>query len=190
MLASSDPPGSIRGSLSGCSFVGERRLKQRSWQQRSAKIRIPADIHYLTNKMREARRRDSGRPPEFEGACIDIGAPRSLIGLKQPKAYCRAQGILLRTTHSRNTYSFGPYLTPSIGKMRILLPTKDSNIRVQVDVVPEDILFLVGLDIMAFYGLQPLAVGRKLHSVRGDSKIRLVKKRDHLILYWLPQSMK
>lgn len=106
--------------------------------------------------------------PKFEGACMDIGAPRSLIGLKQAKAFYKAQGTFFETTYCRKTYSFGPYPTRSIGKMRVVLPIKDSSTSAQVDVLSEAILFLTGVGIMEFRGLQPPAVERKLYGVKGD----------------------
>lgn len=49
----------------------------------------PANMHYLTIRLRHSSRLKTCRPPQFEGACMDVGAPRSIIGLNQTKAYCR-----------------------------------------------------------------------------------------------------
>ena len=71
-------------------LYGRRKIGRLKWCSCSERVFIPVKLHYLTEHLRHTRRHYVGRPPDFEGACLDIGSFRSLIGLSQARPYFRA----------------------------------------------------------------------------------------------------
>lgn len=58
---------------------------------------------------------------KFEVACMNIRAPRSLIGLQRATLYCKDTGIDMKPLKSTSNFLFGRH--PS--KTKILIPTPD-----------------------------------------------------------------
>lgn len=55
----------------------------------------------------------------LQGACINSGAERTLIGLNQSKAYCNFVGIPVRPMQSENQFRFGEDQQTAVGYISI-----------------------------------------------------------------------
>ena len=165
------------------------KIWRSKWRSNSERVYIPVKLHYLTEHLRHSRRHSVGCPPDFEGACLDIGSSRSLIGLNQARAYCRAFGIALQLSSSQTTFRFGTYPTRSVGRLKVLIPTPPGMLKVYVDVVPEDVPLLIGLDTMFSQSLEPLVIDMKLQGVRHNWTTLIELRHGHLYLYWKPKLM-
>lgn len=117
---------------------------------------------------------------------MDIGAPRSLIGLDQAKLYCKESGINLKLFNSNNKFLFGTYPSKSLGKMKLLMPTPGNSIQIDVDVVEENVPLLIGIDVMDKHSIQPLILDNALESKLHKWKIPLIRKFDHIYFEWRP----
>jgi hypothetical protein len=69
----------------------------------------------------------------WNGACVDTGAQKTVIGLPQAMAYCRFVGTKFKLQRSNNVYRFGVGKQDSLGSIAIhkqtsvLCATKDEN---------------------------------------------------------------
>ena len=69
-----------------------------------------------------------------------------------------------------------------MGEIPIVIPTPQTFLTVWVDVIPEDIPFLIGLDILEKYSLQVLSVLNELECVREGWRTPV--KRKFGLIYW------
>ena len=121
----------------------------------------------------------------FDGACLDIGAQRTCIGFKQALAYCQGYGVKLTLQKSPFTFTFGDGVYPSLGTMKIRIPTPDlSFLDLDVDVVKPDVPFLLGLDILDKHHLVADNVENKLRSRTLGWSIPISRRRGHLYIDW------
>ena len=114
----------------------------------------------LTQLIRRGRRNDT--PPQF---CVETGAPRSIIGLKERKLCYKGKEIprsCLRP--SRNLYRFADKTVAAIGRTTLILetPVGTPAIPVEVDVVRPDVPALLGLDVLDSHSLIPDTVMDRL----------------------------
>ena len=90
----------------------------------------------------------------FHGACLDIGAQRTCIGLPQAKALMKRQGTRLKLKPSPYVFKFGDVRHKSLGQVNICIPTPNYTfIEVNADVVPADVPLLIGIDTLDKYQL-------------------------------------
>jgi hypothetical protein len=122
--------------------------------------------------------------PTFLGAAIDTGAQRSVIGIPQAQAYCRQNGIPMRLKSSNSTFVFADQRCKSLGVLKISLPTPESVLQLDVDVVQPDIPMLLGLDILDSHGLQFLSTENALEAVEKGWKMPVVRKDGHAFIMW------
>lgn len=90
-------------------------------------------------------------PVKFEGACIDTGAQRSVIGSAQGHAYCRFMNIpyAIEPPKRLRTFRFADKCYRGLGYLEIRLPVNDAHfIQLSIDVVDINVPLLVGLDLM------------------------------------------
>ena len=101
-----------------------------------------------------------GRP----GFCVDIGAPRSVVGLKEARRLYNRIGRRLRLTPSNRTFRFADSEHESLGTIIIPLETPPgiSTIQVCLDVVSADVPALLGMDVMDENSLTPCTVSNRL----------------------------
>ena len=125
---------------------------------------------------------DSSFTRTFHGGCLDIGAQRSVIGLPQAQAYCRKIGISFDMVPSNNSFRFGVGTAKSMGKIPIVISTPQNALTLWVDVITDNIPFLIGLDTLDKYSLQVLSVHNQLECVREGWKVPLERKFGHI--YW------
>lgn len=122
----------------------------------------------------------------FQGACMDIGATKSVVGKAQAKAYYHFIGILLVISSNTNRMlKFGTDRQKSIGKakFRVLLEEK-GHILIEVDIVKIDVPLLIGLDIMDKHHLYVNTVQNLLVCEKPEWNILVVRKRGHIYYEW------
>jgi hypothetical protein len=121
------------------------------------------------------------------GCLFGHRSQKTVIGLPQARAYCKWAGCKFRTTPSRNQPRFGVDCQQSLGILSIRLPTHDSFLVINVDVVPVDVPFLVGLDVLDAFGLTVDTVENTLKAPKSGWSIPLVRKLGHVYLEWQPK---
>ena len=91
------------------------------------------------------------KPKENYGFCVDIGAPRSVIGKLQLNLLLLKIGKkFIPRMKSITSFRFGHVTVRSVGKIEMSLKTPASirSISVLMDIVPVDIPALLGLDVL------------------------------------------
>lgn len=125
-------------------IAGKTRVKPKERPRFSG--RIVFKVHQTTVK--EISETMDGEE-DFIGACLDIGAQRSVIGEKQAKAYCRAAGRKYNLSRSHYSFMFGGGLYASLGSMEMRIPTPDGAfLALSVDVVRAKVPMLLGIDVL------------------------------------------
>lgn len=121
----------------------------------------------------------------FEGACLDGGALRSVMGYRQPVAYCRMFNRPVRLYPSNMTFLFGDGSCDNTGIITIRLPLPlGSFLPLSVDVVHADIPLLVGLDILDRECRVPDNVDNFEISRRDNCRILITRKHGHMFIVW------
>ena len=121
----------------------------------------------------------------FEGACLDIGAQRTCIGLQQANAYCHMQKKPFKLRKSLISFAFSDGVYKSLGSMEIRIPTPDNSfISLDVDFVKPDVPFLLGLDILDQHQLVADNIDNKLRSRALGWSMPIVRHRGHLYIQW------
>eukprot|EP00171_Calliarthron_tuberculosum_P003182 IDg3182t1 len=97
----------------------------------------------------------SNQHERFNGACLDTGAQRSVVGKAQAEAYYRFMGIPLAIIPAtKRLYKFGSERKASVGKAKFCIPyAEDRHIMIELDVVEIAIPLLIGLDVLDKYKL-------------------------------------
>jgi hypothetical protein len=120
------------------------------------------------------------------GIALDTDAERSCVGLAQAKAYAAEQGLIFRLISSRRSFTFGDTVLPSLGLMKMTMPTPSGILSLDLDVVKPNIPALLGLDLMDAHGVQFLTVTNQLQSVAKGWHIPVVWKLGHGYIRWGP----
>ena len=157
-----------------------------STTQKNKKTHLEHHVPTPTWKLRhDTGRKDNGK---FLGALIDTGAQRSVIGEAQALAYCNEHGIPYQPSKSYNKFRFASLLKTSLGKIPILITTPNGLLRMNVDIVREDIPLLMGINFMDENGLQFLSVRNELQCVHDDWTMPVTRRGGHGYLCWEPIS--
>lgn len=88
---------------------------------------------------------------DFQGACVDTGAQRTVIGKQQAYAYLKWAGLQRRLEQDKTpeVYRFGGSRHASIGTLTIRIPLADDYfLELTVDVVDVNVPLLFGLDTL------------------------------------------
>ena len=64
----------------------------------------------------------------WNGACLDTGAQKSVIGLNQAMAYCKYKGVKFKPKPNGNKYRFGADKQESLGSIPIIFPSREGNL--------------------------------------------------------------
>jgi hypothetical protein len=120
----------------------------------------------------------------WHGACVDTGAQKTVIGLPQAKAYCRFIGTKFKLKENRNVYQFGVIKQESLGSLKVILPTPEPLINLEIDVVQADVPLLIGLDVLYENGMTADTLNNFLKCPGRGWKIPLVRKLGHVYLEW------
>ena len=122
---------------------------------------------------------------EFKGACLDIGAQKSVIGYPQAKSYSSFSGYHLRFFKSNHAFRFGDGCYPSIGNIPVRIPTPhNSFIHTLIDIVQANVPFLFGLDLLDGEKLVADNVRNQVISRRHNWTIPITRKEGHLYVVW------
>lgn len=121
----------------------------------------------------------------FEGACLDTGAVRCVIGKGQAKAYCRDANMKYILTYSKLKFRFGDGGYPSLGKLIVRIPIPNgSYIQINVDVVAAPIPLLLGLDVMDREGVIANNVRNQLQNPGQEWYLPIIRKYGHMYITW------
>jgi hypothetical protein len=107
-----------------------------------------------------------------------------VIGRLQAQAYMRSIGRKLRASPSKGRFKFGDSIVESLGSIAIRIPFCGSFIVVEAEIVPLDVPFLVGLDVLDQRALEIGISGNKL--TRSGQSENLIRSRGHLVYQWPP----
>jgi hypothetical protein len=119
----------------------------------------------------------------YNGVCIDTGAERTVIGLKQARAYCRMMKRPFKPYPNGNVYIFGEDRRKSLGSISIRIRTsRNAFIEVVADVVTANVPFPLGLDTLRKFGLDLCISTNRLKCLGRDWDIETEKKRGHLYI--------
>jgi hypothetical protein len=100
----------------------------------------------------------------WNGACIDTGAQRTVIGLAQARTYCKFLGIPFALSICKRVFVFGVDKRNSLGILHMRFPTPNGSfIMLEVDVVPTNVPMLLYLDVLDKLGLSEDTVHTFLH---------------------------
>jgi hypothetical protein len=112
-----------------------------------------------TDVLRQTSRDHSNlkrRLQSFDGAVIDTGASKSIIGISQAKAYCYSHQLRHNSQPSTAIFRFADQICSPMGRIKISIPTPDATMDVWVDIVQAEVPLLLGLDAMSRNGLNVL----------------------------------
>lgn len=123
----------------------------------------------------------------FNGACVDSGAQRTVIGRNQAIKYMEESEVgvnMLKGVHNRR-YKFGDKVHHGLGTLKLEIPVKeDFVVRISADVVNVDVPLLIGLDTLtklkAILDLDQDTLSSKV----GSWKLPLRRKLGHVYLEW------
>lgn len=133
---------------------------------------------------------DCGNLAGFREACCDSGAPRSVVGIRPAKEYCKAAGIRYRTRALRTSFLFGDTLQQSLGKIVVRLPTRDGAFfTFKAYVVEANVPLLLGLEVLDRERLVADNVENVLHNRRSGWKLPIVSKDQHMYVTWNYEQM-
>lgn len=127
-----------------------------------------------------------GRNGRATGACLDTGAQRTRIGREQARAYAKYLGHKqLKLIPSRAKFKFGTDGQQSLGKIPIRVPVEDGSLMmIMAEVVPIDVPFLLGLDILDKLKLVVDNVDMVLDCRVNNQRLPIVRKHGHLYIEW------
>lgn len=122
---------------------------------------------------------------KFLGACCDIGAGRTVIGLKQARAYCRERQLPANFKDSDYSFLFGDGMYMSLGTMEIRIPTPDgAYLSFQADVVDADIPLLLGIDVLDAEGMVADNVENVLEHRKHNWRLPITRRGKHMYVIW------
>ena len=125
---------------------------------------------------------------EFNGACVDSAAQRTVIGRKQALAYCSAYGIdpcFKKHDGYSPIFSFGTHRHKAEGYLDVRIPVHDSGfICIRASVVEVNVPLLLGLENMMHYKMVLDVDEKTLYSKLQGWKLDLRIKYGHLYLEW------
>ena len=142
-------------------------------------------IHVNATHIHHSRIRTNGAAI-YPGFCIDIGAPKSVIGRKELGKIFLQQKIRvpnIQKSEVTHRFRFADKLFDSLGKVSLFLSTPKGipPICVELDVVQADIPALLGMDILDREGLiADTVAGRLTKRVRTQSK----QGHEHYVDEW------
>ena len=121
----------------------------------------------------------------FEGACIDTGAPRSVVGLLQAEAYARYLNIQLALGKACPVrFRFGQQLFSSLGSFMVRVPMHRLFVSHRLEVVDVNVPMLLGMDFLDKHGLIIDVTRNLLVHQSSNSSQPLSRKHGHVYIEW------
>lgn len=168
-----------RPSLRSALKVGKRRHARRQHRVRFVG-RVVIKIHNVT-----VRGFRSARHKRFAGACCDIGAQRTVIGLPQARAYCRENQHKFQPRPSEYAFLFGDGLFMSLGTIEIRIPTPDGSFfAFDADIVKADVPLLLGIDVLDRESIVADNVDNVLDNRKRGWKMPITRQDQHMYVKW------
>ena len=150
------------------------------------RLRTPKDP-IITELPTTAQQFHNHATDKFHGACLDIGAQRTCIGIKQARALTSKQGIKLKLTPSPFVFKFGDVKHHSLGKMNIRIPTPNTGfLEIQADVVSADVPLLIGIDTLDKFKLVADNVRNILECRTQQWSLPITRLHGHMYITWDP----
>ena len=166
-----------------CKFKLERRsaISRQVRSQRHREIILPRQEFVIFNQSRKT----SPQRMIWQGACLDTGAQRTSIRLRQAKAYCRYTGTNFRLFSNNNRYCFSNDRQTSLGSLIITIPLSEAHTtKERVDVVSTDVSLLIGLDLLDKYGMFVNTITNRLNCPHRQLSISRIRKNGYVYLEW------
>ena len=124
----------------------------------------------------------------FHGACLDTGAQRAVIGLRQAKASSKRTGCRIKKHPTGVRYRFGDGKLDGIGSIPIGIPISGGRFVPHIiDVGHADIPLLIGLDFMKKEKLKLDVVDDLLEHKHEGWSILMTYKFGHIFIEWPAQ---
>lgn len=121
----------------------------------------------------------------FHGACIDSGAQHTVIGKQQAELYAQFADVNIAPSGSRRVYRFGNVSHECCSEISIRLPINLQFFsHIQVEVVPVNILFLLGLDLLTKFKIIIDFDGNIIRSKLDCWVLPIVRKLGHAYVEW------
>jgi hypothetical protein len=140
----------FKGTLRGVTCECRRRQNFEHNQIEGFLIGVTAGLSHPASEDQKDRHN-----LHFDGACLDCGAQRSVVGMAQANAYASLSGKNL-DLHARSfRFKFANAVLPSIVTIKYLLPNPKGYIPITLDIVDGDVPLLVGLDVLDRHRLVP-----------------------------------
>ena len=150
-----------------------------------SKKRCKFKVYHTNRHWRPARPKKTNHSPSWNGACLDTGTQRTIIGLAQAKAYCRFSGNKFKPKPSPIHFRFGNDSQASIRTMNIFIPIPDGYIICEkVDIVRANVPFLIGLDLLDKYHMFIDSVNNMLRSPKLRLDVPPLRKLGQIYLEW------
>lgn len=122
---------------------------------------------------------------KFLGACLDIGAQKTVFGLRQAKAYCRRANIPFSVRQSPFAFKFGNSVCNSLGILEFRLPLPNNGyLPISADIVNADIPLLIGLDYMDREKLLANNLVNKLICEEHGWELAITRRNGHMFVDW------
>lgn len=124
---------------------------------------------------------------DFQGACVDTGAQRTVIGKPQAYAYLNWAGLPRRLKRDKvpEVYRFGGSRHASIGTLAMRIPLADDFfMQLMVNVVDVNVPLLFGLDILDKFRMYANTVLNRLVCEAYSVTVPLVRKLGHVYYVW------
>lgn len=138
-------------------------------------------LHVLTTNW------ESPSSRSFEGACVDSGAQKTVIGVNQAKEYCALVNEDLNNLGETKkvVYTFGSHRHKGVGRINIRIPISTSFfLSFTADVVDVDVPLLLGLDVLTASQLILDFAEDEVCSKADGWKFPLTRKNGHVYLEW------
>lgn len=123
---------------------------------------------------------------QFEGACLDTGASRSVVGRAQAESYCKYMGIpLMIEEQQKKVFKFGSQKAKSLGKAKFYIPyANDKRMDIDIDVVDVNVPLLLGLPTLDEYKMYVNNVEDLIVCTSPKWSSPITRKFGHLYYEW------
>lgn len=121
----------------------------------------------------------------FHGACIDSGAQHTVIAKQQAKLYAQLAAVNIAPSGLNRVYRFGNVSHECSGEISICVPINLQFFAIiQVEVVPVNIPFLLGLDVLTKLKIIADFDDNIIRSKLYGCELPIVLKLSHLYVEW------
>lgn len=127
----------------------------------------------------------SSSPVKFQGACIDSGAEKTVIGLALAEAYCSLITMDMNKALRGNflTFTFGSKKHSGLAYIKITIPVFDfSSLALNAHIVNIDVPLVLGLDILTRARIILNFSDDTVRSKTDNWQMPLIRKNGHVLM--------